>query len=434
MALSSSLSSTERAETLMAEARALIHKQTPYLMSLVYSFIPREAPELQTMGITKGLVLYYGPEWLLKCTPEQVAAALVHECLHILRDHLPRIAACADKEKGNVAADLAINPAVEEMKYKLPHGVFPKDFKLPNELTLGEYYDKIPASAMDKMRQGQGQGQGQGTPGKGPPGQGQGMGIGSGSCGGIAGNADDQEFEDALDQELGGKTETEVKAARNKTIDSIKKWAEAKGRGNMPGSFQQFIDMDLNEAAHVPWQQVLKSVLKRCCGRLESGGQDFSRTHPSKRSYARGMIIPGMVDYQPEVAFILDTSGSMSDKDIQECLREAIGVLKSLNIETAWLLQADMSVATAPKKVRVKDIKAGLTIHGRGGTDFDDAFRKVDRLKPRPDLVIYLTDGDGGVTYQPKMEVIWCLVSNHRTTAPASWGYPVFVRQDEHGR
>ena len=192
----------------------------------------------------------------------------------------------------------------------------------------------------------------------------------------------------------------------------------------MPSAFLDKVPRE-EEQAHVNWRQKLKHITMKVTGRMESGGLDFSMAMPSKSSYARGIPRPGMVQMQPEVAFIIDTSGSMGTRQIMDGIREIIGVMKSAGIDEAWFLEADAGVAAKPKRIRMRSLMRDLDIHGRGGTDFDPGLRACMKLKPRPDIVFYITDGDGYVTFKPSIPVVWVVVKSYYNKRPAKWGYTV---------
>ncbi len=283
---------------------------------------------------------------------------------------------------------------------------------------------------------GQGQSQGQGQqPGNGSGGSGGSQlpdgrtpGIGSGQCGGCTGNP--SPFEQKLNEEHGRST-VDQKRIVKQTLEDIKQHAAQHGRGSVPGGLLQAIDM-IDQKSEVAWQRKFAHWLKKCFGIIESGGMDYSLARPSKRSYSRGFPRPGMVQYQPEIAFILDTSGSMGTQQIKDALTEGIAIMKALGIEYVWFLQADTSVAKPAARIRLKDLMGQVQIHGRGGTDFNAALRAVEKLKPKPDLVVYLTDGDGHVTHRPKgMEVVWCIVKNHwNQKPPCDWGHVVIIADE----
>lgn len=432
----------------IALARAAVLTKMPYLGETIYGFIPHptDNPEVKgTLGVTPGMVLYFDPDWLSQLEDDKLGAALIHESGHVDRKHHERflehcsvierdgMIAAEDQDKAhlfNVGGDLSINVNIRDSGWVLPHGFFPKDpqFNFPEGLTAEAYFDLLQKLQKKQQKQQGGTSKGkdqhgdhQGQPGGGMP------GVGRGRCGGIAGNPISKELEEELDKKF-GRSKLEVDQIVSNTIEAIQQHIAEHGRGSVPGYFSEIIE-EMKERSLVRWQDQLKHILRKLTGRLEAGGHDYSLTRPSKSAYARGMIRPGMVSYQPEISFILDTSGSMGQKQILAALREACGVFQTVGIESAWFLQADTTVAIPPNKIRLRDLKRDVKIHGRGGTDFVAALEAAGKLRPRPDVVMYLTDGDGGAPDEPPkgFEVVWVVVKSHFNKRPAPWGHVVFV-------
>lgn len=254
-------------------------------------------------------------------------------------------------------------------------------------------------------------------------------GVGRGKCGGCANNPVSPAEKEQ--NEKNGRSEAEKKVIVQQTLEDIKQHVEAHGRGSVPGSLIQAMEIS-KKPAEVPWRSKLNHWLRKCFSTIESGGMDYSLALPSKQSYASGFPRPGLVAYQPEVAFIVDTSLSMGEEQLKSALTEAVGIMTALGLEAAWLIQADTTVAAPPKKIRMRDLLGRVKFHGRGGTNFDPALRVAAKLKPKVDLIVYLTDGDGYVTFRPPgITVVWCIVRNHwNRKPPCDWGHTVIVAEE----
>lgn len=458
------------AEKKMEAARGFINKMGPYYAHTIYGFIPVAVPGLKTMGVTAGMVLYHDPQWVVDvCTMESLAGTLVHESEHVVRNHVERGDEMlgADRKNpelqslANKAMDFPINANIMAADWKLPHFVTAEMYDLPEGLSSEQYYDllkKQPNKPPPTPKAGAGQGKkdqkqddqkGQGQGGQPPPPGGDGdesppkgsaqqpskqpgsepCGPGTGCCGGIAGNPLPGDLEKDLDEKF-GRSSYDVKSIAKATISAMEEYEAQHGRGSIPGHLSQVIEKS-KEKSKIPWQREIAHILKKASGRLEAGGSDFSLARPSKRSAARGFPRPGLVAYVPEVAFVVDTSGSMGTVQIIACFVQVIAILRTLGIDEAYLLQADVAVANS-RKIRLRDLLKTVKIEGRGGTDFDAALRAVAKLKPRPDLVVYLTDGDGSITYRPPgMEVIWCIVPGPWSKPPdVKWGHIVMIGAD----
>jgi predicted metal-dependent peptidase len=87
---------------------------------------------------------------------------------------------------------------------------------------------------------------------------------------------------------------------------------------------------------------------------------------------------------------IVDTSGSMTDHDLALALAELRGVLlATCSSVRARVLSVDAAVHASQRVTRVDQI----ALAGGGGTDMRVGFEAVERLRPRPTVVVVVTDG-----------------------------------------
>jgi predicted metal-dependent peptidase len=121
----------------------------------------------------------------------------------------------------------------------------------------------------------------------------------------------------------------------------------------------------------------------------------------------------------------------MGHEQTREARIQAVDIMLSMGIESAWWISADAAVSAPPKIRRLREIRE-LPITGRGGTDFSPAIAAAQRLRPRPDILIYLTDGDGSAPElpPPRMEVVFCIVPSYYNRAPVEWGHTVIIRDE----
>jgi predicted metal-dependent peptidase len=391
------------AANLFAQGRRFAIKRAPYL-SMLYKLVPVQVAGLGTMGVSAELVVYYDPEWLLT-DPEIddydiVGGIICHEAMHPSLNHLARIAVLADKSTAGICADYTINPPLLDAGWRLPSwAVHPTKQGLKVGLTLEQYYELCMRNP-EKLSQ---------IPKK----------VTAGTCGGAVGNPVSKELEDALATEV-GRSKIEQAQAQKTAAFQIKEYAEKHGWGSVPGASKD--DAVFQEKrSKTNWRQRLRHVAGKYLGNAGKGGFDYSLAHPSQRALILGVIRPGLIDPEIEVALIRDTSGSMDDKMINVANNEIIAVMKQCGLETVWLLDADTKVQGAPRRVHVRDIPK-LPVLGRGGTSFVQPLEAVTKLNPRPDVIIYLTDGYGTAPARAPVgvDMIWCTIPPCRE--PASWG------------
>lgn len=402
--------------------RAVAIKKAPYWATLIRSFAYMPVPGHPTVGLTEGGVFYYGPEYVKKQNIEALAADVAHEALHWLHRHFARAGRIPAKERKrwNIAGDMAINPALVKAGWKLsPDSVFPKDYGFKEGLTLEQYFELL-----RKKRDGGGgdeEGDGQG-PGRSPDGQGK---KEPRDCGGACGNARDPDLEKKLDQER-GRDEVEQRTIFTVVAADIANHAKLHGRGSVPGFLEEWAQAIAGPPV-IPWQDKLSALLHAYEGRIRGGQADYSLRRPSKSSLLRGIPRPGLVDYEPTFAFVLDTSGSMDERALVAAMRECAGILTSLNVEEAWFAQVDTRVVSPFSMVPLQHFEGRFSFRGRGGTDFRPGFEAAAKLRPKPDVIVYFTDGDGPAPEAPpNTGVVWCLIGQY-TRDPAPWGEKVHV-------
>jgi len=398
-------------EDKLAMARDYVSKNAPYFSKILYALQFIAVPGLGTFNVTSGLVCGYDPVYVAKNTPEMIAGDIAHEILHVYHRHIDRMKECLDHDLANLAMDLPINvdlrDAMDRGKpvwHLHPTFVFPADFGLPDGLT-GEAYYKL----LEEKRK---------TASPEP-------GVGSGRCGSVAGTADPEALAG-----VEGRSEVELAAIMMQVAKAVKDHAAGPGRGSMPASILDAVDIGERRSKR-DWRRHLGSIVRDCTGRIQAGGDDFSLRRPSKRSYVRGMLRPGLIENQPGVGFVLDTSGSMGQEQLIASVVEAVAILEALGIDEVWFAEADAGISMKFQMVGTSFFRK-LRIAGRGGTDFRPAFAAAKKLNPPPDLLIYFTDGDGLAPAAPPrgMETVWCIVPSYCNRRPAAWGHTVLITDD----
>lgn len=390
----------------LQRARVFVKQKYPYFYSTLLGLIPKHVEGLGTMGVSNRMVLAVDLRWLKTLDTEVAAGCLIHEVMHVLRD-LSRIEALPDKDRAGVAFDLPINDDLKKFGIKLPPWVlYSSTFNLPPGLSGEGYYELLKDVEL-------------------PAGQ-----LGAGKCGSCDGHSDDPPSDDP------GRSVAEVAYFKRAGVQALRDYVKSKGMkaGDIPGSWKDLLDFDGEESV-IPWQSIVPGSIGRAFGRITQGHADYSLRRPSKRSYGIGIIRPGLIAYEPVVAFIEDSSASMGHVQLKENRVEAAGAMLQLGLTDVWFLNADTKVQTKPRKITVQDLFK-LPVTGRGGTDFCEPIEVTMRLMPRPDLVIYSTDGEGRAPeHKPRnTEFIWLLAPGQWTRSPCDWGIQILTTNDPHER
>jgi predicted metal-dependent peptidase len=429
----------------LSVARAFIKREAPYYSTIVYGLIPHFIDGIHTLAVSSNMSLLIDPKWFVEMEKEtghiqgmsrdeaayrMQAGVLVHEANHILRG-LDRIEALArggtDKQIINMGFDIPINNDLLETGWLLPAwAVTSKKFGFPDGLTGEQYVELLlkeqekNLQKYEKMLKNLGCGSDQ---------QGSGGSVTSGKCGSCAGNGLDS-HEQAADAEA-GRPKADQQRLRKEALGQIREAASSAGRGTLPQSLKELLGKSEKKPV-IPWRTRLRRTIRRASGQVQVGRADFSMRRPSKRSYTRGILRPGMIDKKPEIFCIEDSSGSMGPDQLRSVRAEIRGVFNQLGISEMWFCDIDAGVSVKPRRIRLNDLDR-LPVHGRGGTDFRPGIALAKSLLPKPDILIYLTDGDGVAPPHPpkNVTVVWCIVPTPHGRRPARWGELVVVSDDQ---
>ncbi|KXB00702.1 hypothetical protein AKJ41_03750 [candidate division MSBL1 archaeon SCGC-AAA259O05] len=149
------------------------------------------------------------------------------------------------------------------------------------------------------------------------------------------------------------------------------------------------------------------------------GRESADWKRPNRKFLRSGFYFPTLKSQRLEVAFAVDTSGSVSDDELRDFMSEVKGALDSFPSYKVRLLACDADVHTEVTAERRGDFDGfAKEIRGGGGTSFVPVF---DELKDEPvKALVYLTDGHGNFPDKiPSYDVLW--VINNRDVDPP-WG------------
>ena len=303
---------------------------------------------------------------------------MLHHIGHLVRHHAarapappegPSAPAAGGREAArpwNRAADAEVNDDLESMGLTTPAGVVsPRGLGLPSGRLAEEYLSLIEVLDAAHRRGGR--------PLADPidcGGAVDGIDDAPPGAGGPAPGLDDTE-RDLL--ELAVAREIETRSIRRATV---------------PGGWRRWADRRLHPA--VDWRAELGALLRRGVRRA-AGRVDFTYARPSRRTAGDGIVMPAMVGPDPDVALVVDTSGSITPAiltgfltEITEILARAAGPRRRLRV-----ICCDRRAHGVQTVRRAEDIE----LVGGGGTDQREGMSAALALHPRPDLILVLTDG-----------------------------------------
>jgi predicted metal-dependent peptidase len=430
--------SAESALRLMA-ARVRLLNTHPYLAQALVRIETFPVAGIGTLAVDNWWRLAYDPDILDAWSVPEIAGVLYHEVLHLLRDHAGR-AGSRDAEAWNVACDAEINDDLRDESFTQADGsqhrielpgspIFPESLGQRPHLTAEEYY-------RDAAQQGAG---GSRERGSSEP------SVGSGRCGSAATGVPE-----AWEATLGGASpkagDTPTTSDGNKpgdrsegnspgdmqaTTESVDvgvspgeaeviRWRVAqeitKSRATAPAHLERLAEREL-EPERIDWRRELRSIIARTITTV-SGAVDYSYSRPSRRQSAvAGVVLPALRAPVVRVAVVVDTSGSMSGRELGAALEQINSILRSVGArEGLVVLAVDAEVHVTKQVFRANEVN----LVGGGGTDMRVGIEAAARLRPRPEVVIVLTDGFTPWPNVPPrgMRVIAGVIGNAQVSVP----------------
>jgi Uncharacterized protein conserved in bacteria len=187
-------------------------------------------------------------------------------------------------------------------------------------------------------------------------------------------------------------------------------------RGQIPVGLDRYIDNILFPKLN--WRQILRKYL------INTLPMDMSYSFPSKASIVSGCwgqsyYLPSVVDVEGvDVVVSIDTSGSISKKELTEFVTELISLGKSFEAINITVLICDTKIYEVYKfrNSNINKIK-NIVIRGGGGTSHKPIYEWIKKNKPNTKLLINFTDGftefpSQNDTITKRLKTIWLLSKN----------------------
>lgn len=395
-----------------AGGRLWAARQAPYLATALLALEPivvEEAggPDLAAFPVDRDWHVYLDPDVLETTEVATLGFWLVHQVSHLLRHHADRYP-LRDSESArpssgrrspaqrrwNQAGDAEIDDDLAAGEIAVAGGaVTPAAIGCPEGWVAEQYWDALGGDPQDPTvdpsceeeaggQVGAAGQEGAGRQGERRQGQQGEVGQPGPDCGG---GCDGQGR--PWDCGRPGPGDIERKLMAREVAQRIRE--HSRQRGTVPAGWQRWADEVLEPS--VSWQRLLAAAVRRGIAEVV-GRVDFTYRRPSRRASAvPDVVLPSLRQPLPQVAMILDTSGSMSDAMLAQSLAEVTGVLRALGVGRRQLkvLCCDAQAYEAQKVRSIGDV----ALVGGGGTDMGAGLGAAVALKPRPDLVVVLTDG-----------------------------------------
>jgi predicted metal-dependent peptidase len=380
-----------------AAARVWAASQAPYLATALLALEPvvvptdtRPTPDLCRLPADPRWHIYIDEQVLSTTDVPVLGFWVLHQVTHLLRDHAERYPGSgrADQVRWNAAADAEINDDLVAGDVQRPaEAVTPSALGLDDGRTAEEYWDALGGSTAP---------------------------LGSGECGSCV---DGQPR--GWDLPEGGLGRLGAELVRR---DAVSQMQAYQSRGDLPAGWQRWVD-EVTKST-VNWRRMLAAAIRRGVAEV-AGRVDFTYRRPSRRNGAvPDVILPSLRQPLPQVAIVLDTSGSMGAAQLGQALGEINGVLRGLGLGRGnlRLVCCDAQAYQVQKIMDAKDVR----LMGGGGTDMGAGLAAALELRPRPHLVVVLTDGHTPWPRPPaRVRVVVGLLDPTGTVPPWATKVPV---------
>ena len=379
--------------------------------------------------------IYFGEEFCSKLSDEELAIVMLHELMHIVLGHCTR-GAQLDNYWYNVAADIVVNSNIakalslpylsvagSELMHLAPDG---REGCLYNaEEVYAMLVDKLPSAPPDGNQTTQPNPSQQGGDGTqnaptSPADKGQKrVAVGAQGDTAAAKVPDLQDYVDGFHddhstwRDIGG---TVVQGRWRQRIADAAAISAAMGCGDATGMAARALQA-LNNPV-IDWRVLLNNF-------VQSEVHDYSFMPPDRR-YDGDIFLPDFNVPDNRVHnlwLVLDTSGSISGRDLSRAFSEVKGAIEQFDGLDGWVSFFDTQVTEPVPIQSVHDLLA-IRPKGGGGTSFHAVFDYYQTMSKTRDVACIIIFTDGYAMFPPpdaaKGTPVFWLVNNRVVTPP--WG------------
>lgn len=351
----------------LAAARVFATAAYPYLASAVFASPAVAAPGSATVAVDREWRIVADPDVVDSLDAPELGRLLVHLVSHLLRDHAGRVvgvgvapgAGGGGATRWNRAADAEINDdlAADGMAPSCA-GDVPAVFAADAGRLAEQYYPAVP-------------------PGPRP------WDCGSG-CDSVP-RPWDQVDREGRPEGIAPRRAGWLRL----TVASEMQRLERLDPGTVGAGWLRWAEGIL--PSKVDWRRLIAAEIRGAVTR-SAGMVDYSYRRPSRRAAAvPEIVLPTLDRPVPDVAVVCDTSGSMGEGELARVLAEVEAILRRSGLPDNRLrvLSCDAEVHAVRRVSRATQVQ----LLGGGGTDMGEGIRQAAGLRPKPDVIVVLTDG-----------------------------------------
>jgi len=372
---------SENLTRLVKYARTFLLLSNPFFGTLVINIPIKEQDGPGATAWTDGKCIKFNPSYIARVSKEEFTAVLLHQILHTALQHKKRSKGRDNKKAWNAACDQVVNHIIQQNsekmhdKMRLPEYMKPEDrFKnssAEQAYTILAKEIKDYTDIRDVLN----------------------------AAGGAANGAGfmDLYIENADD----------LNDMHYAEMNSL--LVRAQNAAKMQGKTPLGIDREYETLLRpkVDWRIMLKEF-------VQSFPNDWDFTNKDRRFMTSPFYLPSLNGEKVRIAIALDTSGSITHKEISSFMTEAYAILSAFSRVEIILMCCDATVHNV-KKVTSMQEATSFEVKGGGGTDFRPVFKELQKHNTEFEALIFFTDGYGTFP-EPKdwyggYKVLWIMTT-----------------------
>jgi predicted metal-dependent peptidase len=372
----------------LSEAMIRLTRGDVFFSTLAFLLNPQisDDPVLLT-ACTDGTRILLNPDYFKSLNPQEQVALLKHEVLHVAFEHNFRRGGRRPK-RWNIACDYIVNQIIKKEGGMLsPDDAYDEAYK---GMIEEELYETLPADIEDKF----------------------------------VGNLWD------LRDMMEGRLTPEARAKIRGLVLQAAHTARMT-QGRLPFGIERYLDEILQPEQD--WRALLAEHL------TAQAKSDYDWMRPNRRNSVHKAYLPAIqqIGALDHVAIVVDTSGSIGEKELARFIGEILGIVEVCYPRTLSIIPCDAEVYPAlvfdsvPQSAEVMtQLQTSGALKGGGGTDMPVALDWIESnqtFNTPPAVVLVMTDGYTDFGEERHYPVIWCITADASHVADPSWGRVVRI-------
>lgn len=349
----------------MIKARTSLILDHPFFGVLALKLDMHEDPRVGTAA-TNGRYLKFAPDFVAKLKPKERQGLIAHEVMHCALQHIARRGE-RDHRTWNAACDFVINGNLVN-----------QGFILPEKACINHDWDDFTAEHVyNILREGAEQMQDYEQMGD----------VDDAPAPGGNGDSDNDGEKENNDERTQNVQLTESQQAQIKSdwqIATQQAANAAKMQGRLPADLEKLLSEVLDP--QIDWKTMLYKYIH------VPVKDDYNWGRANRRFLHSGIILPTLYSHgMGDVAVIVDTSGSISQDELNQFGGELSGICEDAKPRKVHVFYCDTRV-NRHDVFELEDYPIKLQAVGGGGTDMQPAFEAIEGLDQTPECIVVLTD------------------------------------------